>query len=221
MPDSESCSEDYVDIVQVLQDNDACEFDDSSKFEVQVKGNLRKNLHFWRGIGASPFILSFVKEEYKLPFFAFPEPAAFKNNRSALEHEEFVKSALEVLCQSGRVIRYSEPPYVVNPLSVSVQANGKKRLILDLRYVNRHLQKKRMKYEDWKVAVSYFEVGAYMFTFDLNSGYHHIEVATVHRGLTPFLRERNFTDLRFCPLGFPPRHIPSLKFWGHLWSTGG
>ena len=44
--DSESSSEGYEDIVQVLQDNDACEFDDSSNFEVQVKGNLRKNLHF-------------------------------------------------------------------------------------------------------------------------------------------------------------------------------
>ena len=68
-----------------------------------------------------------------------------------------------------------------SPLSVSVQANSKKRQILDLRYVNRHLQKKGIKYKDWKVAISYFEVGAYVFTFDLNSGYHHIEVATVHQ----------------------------------------
>ena len=28
------------------------------------------------------------------------------------------------------------------------------------------------------MAISYFEAGAYMFTFDLKSGYHHIEVAT-------------------------------------------
>ena len=49
---------------------------------------------------------------------------------------------------------------------------------MDLRYVKSNLQKKSIKYEDWKVAISYFEVGAYMFTFDLKSGYHHIEVAT-------------------------------------------
>ena len=173
----------------VLQDNDAYEFDDSSKFEVQVKGNRRKNLHFWRDIGASPSILSVVEEGYKLPFFAFPEPAAFKNNRSALEHAEFVECVLEVLCQSGRVIRCAVPPYVINPLPVSVQANGKKRLILDLIYVNRHLQKKRIKNEDWKVAISYFEVGANMFTFDLKSGYHHIEVIKIKE--TPFLKTQN------------------------------
>ena len=67
-----------------------------------------------------------------------------------------------------------------------MQANGKERLIWDLRYVNRHLQKKGIKYEGWKVALSYFEVGAYMFTFDLKSGYHHVEVATVHQGYLGF-----------------------------------
>ena len=46
-----------------------------------------------------------------------------------LGHAEFVESALEVLCQSGHVIRCN----VVNTLSVSVQANSKKRQILDLR----------------------------------------------------------------------------------------
>ena len=76
--------------------------------------------------------MSVVEEGYKLPFFSFPEPAAFKSNRSALEHAEFLESALEVLCQSGRVIWGAMPPYVINPLSVSVQAKGKKRLILDL-----------------------------------------------------------------------------------------
>ena len=130
--------------------------------------------------------MSVVEEGYKLPFFAFPEPAAFKNNRSALEHAEFVESVLEVLCQSGRVIRCAVPLYVINPLPVSVQANGKKRLILDLRYVNRHLQKKDIKNEDWKVAISYFEVWANMFTFDLKSGYHHIEVAIDHQSYLGF-----------------------------------
>ena len=76
--------------------------------------------------------MSVIEEGYKLSFFSFAEPAAFKSNRSALEHADFFESALEVLCQSGRVIRCTVPPYVANPLSVSVQAKGKKRLILHL-----------------------------------------------------------------------------------------
>ena len=116
-----------------------------------------------------------------------------------------------MLCQSGHVVRCAMPPYVVNPLSVSVQANSKKRLILDLRSVRRNLQKKRMKYGNWLVYEnSYFEVGANMFKFELKSGYHHIEV--VFRGLTKFPREHKFNDLRSCPLHFAPRNIFLLKF---------
>ena len=38
-------------------------------------------------------------------------------------------------------------------LSVSVQSSGKKRLILDLRFVNRHVRKQKVKFEDLKVAL--------------------------------------------------------------------
>ena len=59
---------------------------------------------------------------------------------------------------------------------MSVQSSGKKRLILDLRHVNYFLKKQKVKYEDWKVAQSYFHKGSFMFSFDLKSSYHHIEI---------------------------------------------
>ena len=53
---------------------------------------------------------------------------------------------------------------------------GKKRLILDLRYVNKFLHKMHLKYEDLKTAISYFTPGAYMFSFDLKSGYQYVKL---------------------------------------------
>ena len=61
----------------------------------------------------------------------------------------------------------SYKPVVVNPLSVSVQLNGKKRLILDLRYVNHFIKRLRIKYDDWKIASLMFRKNGYMFSFDL------------------------------------------------------
>ena len=66
------------------------------------------------------------------------------------------------LVESVRVVETDVPPRVVNPLSVSVQANVKKRLILDLRYVNKFLRKMHVKYEDWKTAMSYFSRGVHI-----------------------------------------------------------
>ena len=72
-----------------------------------------------------------------LPFVSFPEPAVFENDRdrSSFSHAEFAEEAIQDLVESGSVVETNVPPGVVNPLSVSAQANGKKRLILDLRYV--------------------------------------------------------------------------------------
>ena len=116
-----------------------------------------------------------------LPFLSLPEPAVFRNNRSSLAHAEFVEDAIRELVESGRVVEVDVPPLVVNPLSVSVQASGKKRLLLDLRYINKCLRKMRVKYEDWKIALPYFATEAFMFSFDLKSGYHHIEILEGHQ----------------------------------------
>lgn len=54
-------------------------------------------------------------------------------------HADFVLKAIQELILSGSVVQVSSPPHVVNPLSVSIQSCGKKRLFLDLRHVNKHI----------------------------------------------------------------------------------
>ena len=115
-----------------------------------------------------------------------PESVILPNNRSARDHSSFVDEAVLELLSSGRVIQVVDAPVVVNPLSVSVQPSGKKRLILDLRHVSKCLKKYRFKYENWRVALTYFEKDTYMFSFDLISGYHHIEIASEHQTFLGF-----------------------------------
>jgi hypothetical protein len=97
-----------------------------------------------------------------------------------------VQETITELLNTGRVIQVDSLPQVVNPLSVAVQASGKKRLILDLRYVNKCLLKRKVKYEDWRVALPYFEKDAYMFSFDLKSGYHHVAIYNDHQTFLGF-----------------------------------
>ena len=138
--------------------------------------DLKNNLGFWRSRSAPDFILSIIENGYRLPFISFPLPVKLRNNKSARLHAAFVDQAVLELVNSGRVRMVKEQPLVVNPLSVSIQPCGK-RFILDLRHVNKSLIKQSVKYEDWKIAMAYFAKDAYMFSFDLKSGYHHIEIA--------------------------------------------
>ena len=78
-------------------------------------------------------------------------------------------------------------PVIVSLLSVSVQPNGKKRLILDLRFVNHFIKKLRIKYDDWKIASLMFQKNGFMFSFDLKSGYHHVEI--FHQTFLGFSRD--------------------------------
>ena len=191
--------DEVADIAQVHCDSELFEFElSTSSPSVNVKGNLRKQFGFWKRIGAPSFILNVIERGYLLPFVSFPESAVFKNNRSSLSHAEFVEEAIQDLVESGRVVQTKVPPRVVNPLFVSVQANGKKGLILDLRYVNKFLRKMHIKYEDWKTAMSYFARDPYMFSFDLESGYHHVEIFEGHQAYLGFsLKHSNSNLVKF------------------------
>ena len=193
---------------------------------LQVKGSLRRNISFWHDIGAPEFILSIIQDGYRLPFETIPSGNVLNNNMSSLHYPKFVEEAILELLHTYRVVEVQAPPYVVNPLSVSVQPNGKKRLILDLRYVNKHLIKQRVKYEDWKIALSYFQKGAFMISFDLKSGYHHIDICPDHQTFLGFawkfsgdtkFRYFVFTVLPFglasAPFIFTKCLKPHEKYW--------
>ena len=116
-----------------------------------VKGSLKRNIEFWRAIGTPREILTLIDSGYQIPFTQTPPSVILQNNRSALMRTDFVEQAILELLQSNRVIEISEPAFVVNPLSVSVQATGKKRLILDLRHVNQYIVKAKSNTKNGKL----------------------------------------------------------------------
>ena len=78
----------------------------------------------------------------------------------------------------------------VNPLTV---AEGKKlRLVIDLREVNKYLVKPKFRYEDLRSLSEVFGQGFWFFTWDLKSGYHHVDIFHPHQ-----------------------------QFWGFAWDFGG
>ena len=159
-----------------------------------------------------------------MPFIeSLPSPFS-KNNKSALLHSDFVSKAISDLITKNLVIENHEPPFVVNPLSVSIQSSGKKRLILDLRLDDTFLWKDKIKFEDWNNALKYFHKDDFMFTFDLKSGYHHVDIFPDHYKYLGFswpmngvVRYFTFTVLHFgltsALFSFTKCLRPFLKHW--------
>jgi len=148
-----------------------------------VRGRLKQHIRFWERIEAPEFIIDTIREGYKIPFVVVPPYCVRKNNKSANLYDDFVKEAIEELLEGDRIseVGCRKDLHVVNPLSVSVQSSGKKRLILDLRIVNKCIYKQKFKFEDHKKALEYFVQGGYATKFDLKSGYHHVDIFPEHR----------------------------------------
>ena len=136
----------------------------------KVKGRLKKCLQAWEEIQAPQFIIDIIQNGYKIPFLSIPPPFKASNNKSAINERQFVEQA----------------PGIINPLSVSIQKGGKKRLIIDLRHVNLHIFKSKFRCEDISMAKEVLKPGDFMFSFDLKSGYHYVDIFKDHQKFLAF-----------------------------------
>ena len=83
-------------------------------------------------------------------------------------------SAIADLLSNLCIQKVSYKPHICSPFSVVANSVGKLHLVVNLRYLNQYLLKD--KFEDLRTAMLMSEPGDYMFTFDLKSGYHHVDI---------------------------------------------
>ncbi|CAC5371791.1 unnamed protein product [Mytilus coruscus] len=98
--------------------------------------------------------------------------------------------------------------------------SGKRRLILDLSTLNLSVKKEKIKFEDWKIAVQYFQENDYLYKFDLKSGYFHLDICPQQHTYLGFSWEDKFycfTVLAFGlstdPYIFTKCIRPLVKCW--------
>ena len=170
-----------------------------------VEGRLIASTDFWKNTLSAPeFMLDTIRRGHRLPFAEYPPSCFWANNRSAFQHPEFETQAISELLANDCIVEHSAPPFCVNPSSV---AEGKKlRLVIDLRHVNSFLVRFKFKYEDLRSLSEVLEEGHWFFTWDLKSGYHHVDICLEHQRYLGFswqinvmLRYFTFTVL---PFGF-------------------
>ena len=66
---------------------------------------------------------------------------------------------------------------------VVANAEGKLRLVLNLKYLNKFLHKESFKYEDLRIAMLLFGKVDFLIKFDLKSGYHHLDILNLIKSI--------------------------------------
>ena len=216
-------------------DLDQCEFDQSEQGVEEsscIQGKLRANFPFWRdAVRASEFVLDIIQNGYKILFRESPLPYSIENRSSALHQRRFVQGAISELLTRGCIREAPVYPQFCNPLHVAVQSSGKLRLILDLSHLNKFIIKKSVKYEDLRTVLQMFPPRMFVFSFDLKSAYHHIDICEEHRKFLSFKWPSSDGVMKFYEFKVLPFGLTSapyvftkvvrqlVKYWrgrGHL-----
>ena len=119
--------------------------ENSKKSNISLKSNLKRNIAYSRNtLMANESFLKTIENECKILFFEVPEKAHLPNNKSSLKNENLVLDSISEMLEIGSIKEVKGTPKVINPFSISKRSSGKKRLILDLRYINEHLYKDKI-----------------------------------------------------------------------------
>jgi hypothetical protein len=174
----------------------------SSHPEPWLRNRLRNQKQFWSTFCTSLMVLSVISVGYMLPWVDGPPvgPHFQKNHPSAFDHPEFVTEAVSSLVITGAAMRVSFRPWIVSPLGVVPKGIDKLRLILDLRYVNSFLKIEAFKYESLRSVPYLCKLRVLLFSVDLKSGYHHVDIHPDYWKYLGF--EWNGDFYVFCQLPF-------------------
>ena len=112
---------------------------------------------------------------YSVPFVGgvLPPPVFSENNRSALEHSDFLLAELLRLEGIGALTRLSYQPRITLPCSVVF--SNKWRLVCDAsRHINPYVVKNKVSLDSLSSVEQSSRPGDFMSKQDLQSGYYHI-----------------------------------------------
>ena len=162
-----------VEVVELIAEED---------LEMQVHGTLREHYGAWVEAGAGSFVLGVIREGFRLNLCEEPGMYEEKNNRSFEQHKEFAVEAIKKLVKLKIVLEVSRKEVdCINPLTVAVNAKGKKRLCIDLsRNVNQCNEAIKFKIESTVKFLQVVNKEDYLWVFDLKSAYHQIPIYKQH-----------------------------------------
>ena len=95
------------------------------------KIGLRVNNDFWVSIGASQFVLSVIREGYKILCYDTPTAVYVHISKSTMQHYDFVAGAITELLAVGSVVQCLSPPgctELLNPCRCRFNQKGRRGL---------------------------------------------------------------------------------------------
>ena len=165
-------------------------------------GQISEFSSSWRKISSDPWLLGTV-EGVQIPFIELPvqerEPQPF---RLAREESDFVDRELDSFLNKGVIEEVeSTQGQVVSNIFLRPKKDGSFRLILDLTWVNLHIQYEHFKMHSLQTAVNMMRPNCWMGSIDLKDAYYSVLVRKEDRKFLRFRWGGRLFEFRVLPNG--------------------
>lgn len=140
------------------------------------RDRVRSRLSVWRDIGASRQTLRWLGEGVRVPWNERGPPLPFHHGVGSFSPDEraWLTQERDRCLGTGAWRRATRCDYVSR--AFVVWHKGKPRLVIDLRWVNEHVEKRSCKFESLATLRRLARRHDFMFSLDLTDAYHHIGV---------------------------------------------
>ena len=144
----------------------------------EPKKQLKRNLGFWKALGANKTIMSWIGYGVPLRFAKEPQRLKFRNHPSYFHHADFVDAEIKQHINDGSFRIVSDrQARVVHPIKIAPKGEANLRMCVDTRYINFHLASPKFQLETLhKNAPDVVVRGNEQFTTDIRKAYYAIEM---------------------------------------------
>eukprot|EP01122_Echinamoeba_exundans_P007166 TRINITY_DN213_c0_g1_i6.p2 TRINITY_DN213_c0_g1~~TRINITY_DN213_c0_g1_i6.p2 ORF type:complete len:549 (+),score=20.96 TRINITY_DN213_c0_g1_i6:1731-3377(+) len=166
-----------------------------------VPGSLSRHIHAWRELGTvPPAVLDWIQFGFPLHLHRLPKRVRIPNYVKS-EDQAFVTQELQRLVDQGALTEVQARPYLVLPIGVVPKKGGKRRLIHNLRYLNKFLAARKFKYEDISTIAEIVQEGDWMTVLDVQDGFYHISIHPASRWLLGLEWQGRYFVWNVLPMG--------------------
>lgn len=168
-------------------------------------GKISCYYNYWEELTSDAYILNIVKNGLALDFLEFPEQKFY--NACNLSHEENLildKEIIKLLEKKIVVQTHHESDEFISNLFTRPKRDGSKRMILNLKKLNEHIDYKHFKMESIQNVLDSIQPNCFMASVDLKDAFYSIPILEKHTKYLKFTHRGKLYKFVGMPQGYGP-----------------
>ena len=166
-------------------------------------GCLSKYFTVWESLTSDPEVLQTVKG-LKLEFDEFPLSSGLKYEVNT-DDVESLKTEVNKLLKKGVIVPCDhEKEEFISPIFLRDKPDGSKRLILNLKTLNKNLEYKHFKMETLQSVLTLVQPNCFMATIDIKDAYYSVKIWDHDTSFLKFILDSKLFKFVALPNGLSP-----------------